>query len=205
VLVAALPGALSAFGILGSDVVRDYSRTVLLALPAGSALPRARIAARFRELEQQAGRDLRAQGWRGRIRFRRTLDVRYRGQGYELNVDFGPRLLQDFSAQHERRYGYAHAARDIEIVTLRLRASIAAAAVEGKPRAEPSIGGGARRGSILFQGRRMAGALLERDSLPVGRSYAGPAILTEYSATTVVPPGWRFHADRAGNLVIARR
>jgi N-methylhydantoinase A len=47
--------------------------------------------------------------------------------------------------------------------------------------------------------------LLERESLAEGRSYAGPAIVTEYSATTVAPPGWRLRVDRARNLVMTRR
>jgi N-methylhydantoinase A/oxoprolinase/acetone carboxylase beta subunit len=55
----------------------------------------------------------------------------------------------------------------------------------------------------MFDGRRLKTAILDRDSLTVGKKYSGPAVITEYSATTVVPPGMRFVLDRAGNVVIA--
>jgi N-methylhydantoinase A/oxoprolinase/acetone carboxylase beta subunit len=57
--------------------------------------------------------------------------------------------------------------------------------------------------SVMFDGRRLKTAILDRDSLTVGKKYSGPAVITEYSATTVVPPGMRFVLDRAGNVVIA--
>jgi N-methylhydantoinase A len=144
VLVPALPGALSAFGILVSDVVRDYSQTVLVP-GAGSSVPLERLRRSFGEMRKQAAADLQAQGWQGRARYEETLDLRYRGQGYELNVDFGPRLLEEFAAQHQRRYGYAHAGRQVEIVTLRLRARIPAAPLGAAERPAP----GARRHAPL--------------------------------------------------------
>ncbi|HYX70061.1 MAG TPA: hypothetical protein VE825_13065, partial [Terriglobales bacterium] len=63
--------------------------------------------------------------------------------------------------------------------------------------AEPAL-----RAPVLFDSRRYPTPIRERAGLVPGRSYTGPAVVTEYSATTVVPPGMRFRLDRAGNLVI---
>jgi N-methylhydantoinase A len=201
VIVPEFPGALSAFGILVSDVVKDDSRTVLWR--ASDGIPQQRLEAEFRKLEAAARRDLKREGWQGAVECRCSLDVRYRGQGYELNVAFTAGWLQGFHQEHQRRYGYCHPAREVEVVTLRLRARIASprpplARVRARRRAaEPAL-----RAPVLFDSRRYPTPIRERAGLVPGRSYTGPAVVTEYSATTVVPPGMRFRLDRAGNLVI---
>ena len=55
---------------------------------------------------------------------------------------------------------------------------------------------------MIFASREVSTAILDRNSLKAGVRLRGPAIVTEYSATTVVPPGASFHLDRAANLVI---
>src|SRR5262249_33287903 len=81
VIVPGLPGALSAFGILVSDVVKDYSRTVLWR--TRDELPAKRLHREFDDLRRKAEKDFRGEGWRGAIRRQLSVDVRYRGQGYE--------------------------------------------------------------------------------------------------------------------------
>ena len=135
VMIPARPGALSAFGILASDVVKDYSRTVLWTLSGHSlvegrrAFRRAKLEKEFRELETTARKELRTEGWSGilrsAVRYERSLDLRYRGQGYELNVPAFDAAIEKvtsrFHQEHQRSYGYHHAGREIELVTLRLR------------------------------------------------------------------------------------
>ena len=122
VIVPALPGALSAFGILVSDVVKDYSRTVLWRV--ADKLPIERLEREFAALCRRAEADFRDEKWIGTIRHQPSVDVRYRGQGYELNVPYTRKVIQDFRNQHQRRYGYDYPAREVELVTLRLRATI---------------------------------------------------------------------------------
>jgi N-methylhydantoinase A len=59
--------------------------------------------------------------------------------------------------------------------------------------------------SVIFDGRARATRVLRRDDLPVGATLRGPAVICEYSATTVVPPGWRLAMDRLGGLVLEDR
>ncbi len=210
VIVPALPGALSAFGILVSDVVKDYSRTVLWRV--ADKLPVGPLEHEFATLRRRAEKDFREEGWKGAIKHQRSVDVRYQGQGYELNVPYSGQLLGDFRREHQRRYGYNYPARDVELVTLRLRGTIksranhATAHVGTGAAARP---GRARPGRVLkdsvpvfLGGKKFAAAIHSRDTLPAGRKYSGPAVIVEYSATTVVPPGIAFRTERSGNLII---
>ena len=120
VIIPAFPGALSALGILASDVVKDYSRTILWRV--SGKVPTAPLKREFAALEKTAARNFRDEAWAGIPRYSRSIDLRYRGQGYELNIPFTNNLLRDFHEEHHRRYGYTHPNREIELVTVRLRA-----------------------------------------------------------------------------------
>jgi len=225
VIIPALPGALSALGILVSDVVKDYSCTILLS--ASGKIPQARLLQEFAALRKQAAIDFQQEGWRGKVRYQSSVDLRYRGQGYELNLPFTKNLLADFHNEHRRRYGYSHPGRPVELVTLRLRASVKSAHVEkmdhmrkmNQIKHTNHVGTAALeslsrtklgspsplKASVLFDGKKLATKIYSRDELNSGKTYLGPAIITEYSATTVIPPGKRFHLDRAGNLIVTIR
>jgi len=206
VIVPALPGALSAFGILVSDVVKDYSRTVLWR--ALDELPLNRLDREFRVLRQKADHDFRNENWRGRLVHELSVDVRYRGQGYELNVPYSRRLKEAFRREHKKRYGYEYPEREIELVTLRLQASmetsqakLAKRALSATPAAR-MVSIPVERVPMVFEGKKLHASVYTRDSLLPGRKLSGPAIVAEYSATTVIPAGKAFWLDRHGNLVI---
>jgi len=209
VIVPALPGALSAFGILVSDVVKDYSRTVLFRTL--DEIPTKLLDQEFGSLRRQADKDFRAEGWRGAIRRQLSVDVRYRGQGYELNVLYTGRLIATFRREHERRYGYSYPAREIELVTLRLRATMKSSqsglgtASILKRAEQKNHDNPVERASIYLEGKKTTAATYDRESLRPGKKYSGPAVVTEYSATTIVPPGKRFWLDPSGNLLIRIR
>ncbi len=205
VIVPALPGALSAFGILVSDVVKDYSRTVLWR--ALEKLPLARLDQEFAVLRRKAQDDFRAESWEGKVTNHASIDVRYRGQGYELNVPYTRGLMGAFRREHERRYGYGYPDREVELVTLRLRASVKSTLRAGTHAlSHPEVrspGHAPARVPVFFDGKKISTAIWARELIPPGRKLSGPAVVTEYSATTVVPPRKRFWIDAAGNLVIA--
>jgi N-methylhydantoinase A/oxoprolinase/acetone carboxylase beta subunit len=109
VIVPAHAGVLSALGMLVADCVRDYSASVL----------NADRHAAFARLERAARRDMRQQGF-DEVALVRTIDMRYEGQSYEINV---PRdRTGAFDEAHERRYGYRHAGRATQAVTARVQA-----------------------------------------------------------------------------------
>lgn len=200
IIVPAMPGALSAYGILASDLVKDYSRTLVLSLRFKS--PAANIGKQLQALENRAQQEFRAEGWTGKIHFERSADLRYRGQGFELNVRFSPALVKEFHIAHQTRYGYSHPEREVELVTLRLRARMKTprtpirsltglknAAVKPEKRA------------VWFDRKSLPTFIYDRTALHPGRKLTGPAVIMEYSGTTVVPPGITFSVDRVGNLL----
>jgi N-methylhydantoinase A len=214
VIVPELPGALSAFGILVSDVVKDYSRTVLWRVL--EKVPFRQLDQEFSALRRKAQQDFRTEGWQGRIQHRFSIDVRFRGQGHELNIPYTRRLAQAFRREHERRYGYSYPRCEIELVTLRLRATITSVQSRlGRARQEGALAGqfdavepGGRipeTRPVWLAGKKVTARIYARNSLRPGRKFAGPAIVTEYSATTVVPAEKRFWLDQSRNLLVQIR
>jgi N-methylhydantoinase A len=201
VIVPAMPGALSAYGILVSDVVKDYSRTVVQSI--GSKPFTAPIRKQFAALEQRAKREFRDEGWGGRLHFEPSADLRYRGQGFELNIPFSPDLVNEFHRQHHFRYGYSHPDREVELVTLRLRARLKTRR-ESMSRASKGSSSAAKmqKRQVWSAGRMVAVSLYDRAGLRAGQRLRGPAIIAEYSATTFVPSGLTFLADAVGSLLI---
>jgi N-methylhydantoinase A len=207
VIVPAFPGALSALGILASDIVKDYSRTVLWQV--SKDVLNAKVNREFAALERAAARDFAGEGWQGKPQYRRTVDLRYHGQGYELNLPFTKNLLNDFEKEHQRRYGYAHTGGEIELVTLRLRAILKMSktqrAADTFVRRTEFRKASRSKAEVFFDGRKFPTKLYAREEITPKRKYIGPAIITEYSATTVVPPGKTFWIDRAANLIVKIR
>ena len=196
VLVPVLPGALSAVGILLADTMREYSRTVMKGVDAD-------LEAVFRELEGVGFAEFEAEGLAGEAL--RSVDLRYTGQGYELNVPFGPGMAQAFHALHQRRYGFANEARPLEIVNVRVRLVAAGDPFEPSRQAVAEGDGAAAlvgTRDVYFEGGLHETRLYERDRLHAGDVFSGPAIVSEYSSATILPPGDVLRVDTFGNLVI---
>jgi N-methylhydantoinase A len=196
VLVPKMPGALSALGILLADTVRDYSKTVMLG-------PDSPLEPLFAELERLGAEELPSAAV-GAVSSR-SVDIRYAGQGYELNVPAGPDMLPSFHRAHRRRYGHGDESRTVEVVTVRVRVTLPAEPVEFPPsRLRDGDGRQARIGSrrVIFGGEHREALVYDRERLRAGDRFAGPAIVTEYSATTVVPIGHLASVDGGHNLII---
>ncbi len=206
VLLPIFPGALSALGILRADVVTEFSRTVLLTVQS-AARAKSEIESGFRSLEREGRRAMLGEGFSAsKIRIERRLDLRYAGQAYELSVPAAGDFVAAFHRAHEARYGYHDAKRTVEIVNLRVRAT----GVTEKPGlrkiATASKGGSVSltRGTIdcVLDGRKCRAALIARDELRSGDSLSGPAVISEYSATTLVPHGWTGRVDAYGQILL---
>ena len=215
VLVPRHPGNFSALGLLAADIKHDDVRTRVGPLREG--LPALRAA--FAEMETAARRQLEREGFVPEAqRLLRSLDLRYRGQAFELNLGIGdaaaggalPAIDQieaDFHRCHRENYGHANPQATVELVNARLTAY----GLVPKPAAERHAGSGGtldaalvERRPVWFAGRAHDCPVWERDRLPEGASLQGPAIVEEFGATTVVPPGWRGALDAHGNLRFER-
>src|SRR5262249_13423663 len=188
VIVPSLAGALSALGMLLADHTRDYS---------ASALQSRKIERIFRDLERKARRDM------PRCRVARSADLRYAGQSYELNVPWNAAdVAAPFHRLHHSIYGYSNPERAVEIVTVRVKATI----VVSKPKLRAERGTrakGLEKRRIRTGGSWRLVPVYQRSGVP-SRAVGGPALVTDYGATTLIPDGWRFAVDRAGNLIITQ-
>ena len=204
VIVPTSPGALSAVGVLVADVVKDQSRTVMFGYAPRQLTKVSRI---FKDMEREARTVLRGEGFvDSRQRHERSLAMRYRGQSFELEVRMTRGdIASGFHRAHLERYGYAQEESEIEIVSARLRSfGLVDRLVATKVQAS-SRGGFARPHEYKvahFGGRKLRVGVYGRDNLSGGDKLRTPCIVTEYSATTLVPEDALAAIDRFGNLII---
>jgi N-methylhydantoinase A len=204
ILVPASPGALSAIGVLVADVVKDQSRTVMLEAVSGVGPKLRRI---FDELEKQARVDLRREGFpENKQRHERSLAVRYKGQSFELQIkQTDGNLAGAFHRAHRARYGYAQERNMVEIVSARVR-SIGVVEKLKVRRLNGSTSKSFTRGrqfaETFFERKKIRAEVYRREEIMAGSRLRAPCIVSEYSATTLVPEGCKAGIDSHGNLII---
>ena len=204
VIVPAHSGAFSALGCLVSPLRYDTVQTHRSRLETWDAKV---VEERFSALEAQCLRPLLDEGHAvERIVLLRSLDLRYVGQNYELEIGFvpgGPGALRAaFEKRHRQLYGYA-TGENVECVNLRVTAR---AAEEPPPMPAPPSGTSAAATGSHRAYFPETGAVemlrYDRASLPPGHLVEGPAMIEDDWSTTIVYPSMRCVADRLGNLVI---
>ena len=220
VLIPPNGGLLSAYGMLFADVVKDYSQTVLWRFEQDGAAAENLVEALnlgFAALLDRAEREMRAEAFApDQLIVARSLDMRYAGQSYELNIPNASEmpahvgsvagLVERFHAAHERRFGYARADASVEVVNLRLTATAETANPPISP--HPLSNADASRAALvqapaIFEDEYFQTVYYQRERLRPGNRIPGPAIITEFSATTVVPPNFEATVDAYQNLILS--
>ena len=200
VLVPRAGGVLSALGLAISDLRRDYVHPLLGRL---DEVDQAELAAAYAGLEERARRDLD-----GPVLERRA-DLRYRGQSFELTVtitdpDGLGSLGARFHVEHERRYGYRMQDEPVELVSLRLVATVPVPKPELRAdAAAPPLSGGRRAANL--DGGWLQVAIVAGAGLAPGTELRGPAVVEHPESTVVIRPGWRGRVDGAGSLELEWR
>jgi N-methylhydantoinase A len=203
VVVPAYSSAFSAFGCLVSDLRYDRAQTFRAAL---IGLDPADLDDRFGKLEAEVRAPLASEGFRPeQIQIERSLDLRYAGQNYELEVpvaagEAGDQIRARYNALHRARYTYA-TDEDVECVNLRVSARVPSRRVEltaadvdqtAAPIAEhiasfPELG-------------RVRVPVYRRGE--VGAPILGPALIEDANTTVVLCPGQQARADQWGHLYL---
>jgi N-methylhydantoinase A len=191
-------GVLAAVGLVVSPRRRDVQRSVFL---GGAALTAEAIS----ELVQELGEQARTELGESEAELTATYELRYRGQAFELAVDgelrADPRdLRQAFEAIHEERYGYHDADQELELVTLRVSATLAGAEVSLSEADEPEEPEHGEREATLEGGRVTLATL--RGLVPAGTEIEGPCVVELPESTLLVPPGWAGEVDESGTIHI---
>jgi N-methylhydantoinase A len=214
IVIPPTPGLFSAFGLLYTDVEHHYVRTYQR---QAHHLDLEELNHLWNRMEDEALTQLDSAGFTGAaIRIRRSADLRYRGQSFELTVPVRPgrfdaravaELEEEFGREHERTYGHrAGPDEPVELVSLR----VVARGLPERPRLPDRIrldrdgadasGGQLRRVYFGPEYGWLEAPILRRRDLASRRT--GPFIVEEYDATCVVPPGLRADLDAYGNIVI---
>lgn len=196
-------GVLSAIGVVAADVVKDQSHTVMIEYAPGIT----KLDRLFYELERLGTRALRREGFQqSEQRHERSLAVRYKGQSFELEItDPGGNIAASFHNAHENRYGYSQRSNPVEIVSIRLRSSGLTGGLKPKRlkrMAKSSFVKPHGHAPTYFDGQRLSSNIYQREKLLSGTRLHVPCIVTEYSATTLVPAGSQARIDSFGNLII---
>ena len=228
VLAPTHPGILSALGVAIANVVKDYSRTVML---RGGEIDRQRLEEEFHGMENRAREELRQEGLPvDRMTAHRFLDARYVGQSFELTIDYPApssrrsdlqrAIANRFYQAHMQRFGYADRMEAVEIVNLRLKLELEVE--KPSPRLENSLEDtGPQPGQssssksesdasaafieeaeVVFREGVLTTGLYQRERLMPGNRIDGPALMLQLDTTIVVPPGWGGVVDPFGNLIL---
>jgi len=201
ILLPKNPGLLCAWGALGAPLGREYSLTIRETRPELR-----RLQSRARPMVARARAELLHDGASANaIRNELWVDMRYRGQSYELEVELHPHFVDEFHEAHRRMFGHSAAQAAVEVVNLRLRAHAAGPAI-----VPPRL---ARRASplALSHTRVLAGnsyrtmPVYERDAIGAGVHLSGPMIIVELSSTAYVSPEFSLRCDDYGNLHLEAR
>jgi N-methylhydantoinase A len=212
VIVPPLPGAFSAWGMLETELRKDYSHSFYGSLERAD---RAELAKLLEEMEAEGRAALREQGVAdSAVRVEHALDLRYEGQEYTLVVgltgldevrgeDFAGTVGERFHDTHLRRFGHANSGAPMEVVVLRTTVLGDLGRPQPAPRAiEPDRSWPSERRSVVFGGSEHDTVIVRRADLPIGGRLSGPAIVVEETATTVLPPGASLQVDPLGAIII---
>ncbi|MEW6771842.1 MAG: hydantoinase/oxoprolinase family protein [Bacillota bacterium] len=209
ILVPLYPGVTSAWGMLAADVRHDYSLTCVMELNPGAGPA---LDDRFAALLRRGREDLLREGFKEtQVTLARLVDIRYKGQSYELTLPVPGRPLGEgelislagrFHRMHRKHYGYCRENAPLEIVTLRLVAT--GRLPKMKP---PSRKAGREVEAVGTRRVYLAGApqdvpVYHRRQVGPGWEVDGPAIISQADSTTLIWPGDRARCDRWGNIII---
>jgi N-methylhydantoinase A len=212
VIVPRFPGAFSAWGMLETEIRKDFARSYFTAL---ADLDHGALATLLEEQEREALDSLAAEGIdRAQGRVQHAVDVRYAGQEYTLTIpleaaaepraaSFAADVSGRFDRAHEQRFGHSNPGAPVEFVVVR------STGLGDLGRAEPqrlearAASFGSEQRPIVFGRSERTAQVVRREELPPGAVVEGPAVIVEATATTVVPPGATLRVDDYGTLVLS--
>ncbi len=207
-----IPGAFSALGLVGTDLRRDYVRTVYTT--TATADPSV-LEAAFRAMEAEGSAMLERAGIAaGRRRFDRSVDARYAGQSYELNVPVAGGavdaaaiggIAEAFHGRHAQTYGHDNRAEPVQFVSLRLAAIgiIPPLVIRQQPAAAGTHSAKPSREVWFRSTGTITAGVHDRARMAEAAVVDGPAVIESLESTILVPPGWQARMDGDGFILMA--
>ena len=185
-----------------ADIIKDYSSTVMLSEKEAKYEA---IKELFSILEKKAREDLKKEGAED-ILFEKYLDMRYKGQSFEVKVPFSQNFIKEFHNKYEKIYGFKNLDRETQVVNIRLRAigKTEKPEIEKIEKGSEKIDNKAILGKTktVFDGKEIETYVIDRKHLKANNKIDFPSIVVEYSSTIVIPPECFAYVDEFGNLII---
>lgn len=201
VLVPPLASTFSAFGMLTADVVKDYAKTIM----APDSVSLNQIALAFEPLVERALLEMEVEGIStGDISILKLVDVRYRGQSFELSVDFDHNVRQNFHGAHLQFYGYAREDAPLEFVNIRVRAigKVESPRISAQPLSDPDPAHALMyKKAVAYSQGEITTKFYDWERLDPGNHIAGPAIILREDTTVLLNSGDDGIIDMYGNLI----
>lgn len=210
VVVPVFPGVFSALGALMADAKFNYMQTSVM---YSGGLDPERVNQVYAELEGRALVDFTREGFPDAPLLVRSVDMRYYGQNWELEVPLsggrisGREVVQaraNFDLEHERRFGWAFPEAPFEFVNFRLAAIARRSPVVLPTVPEGPLPSPVKIGQVYFKesGGFVPCPIYRRDGLLAGNSMLGPAVVTSDDATVLMPPDSQSRVDAYGNVLM---
>jgi N-methylhydantoinase A len=203
ILVPKHAGVLSALGMTVADIVKDYSKSVLLKVKKDGYR---KLSDLFKPLNSRGMKEVISEGIRkNSIKMENSVDMRYVGQSHELMIPFNRSYIENFHKFHNRTYGYSNLNYEIEVVNIRVR-------VVGKTR-KPALGKVqiitsenkqeiAKKTKCFYRGKWLKTDIFDRNKIQTHSQIKGPALIVEDTSTTFLSPEYVCNVDDHENLII---
>jgi N-methylhydantoinase A len=202
VIISKFASTLSAYGMLASNVIKDYVKTVMLPATVAKNI----ISDLFTPMITQGKKEIASEGIKSsRIEIQTSVDVRFSGQSYELKVPYSDTFIQNFHKAHRITYGYTYDDKAIEIVNLRVRA-IGIIDPIHLPQARMDTQNSTPRPmkykSIELLGNKRNLPVYDYVQLMPGFKFTGPALIVSSDTTILIQPEDIVNVDSYQNLLI---
>ena len=206
ILVPKNAGVLSALGMTVADIVKDYSRSILLKVRENGY---SEILDLFKPLISKGMKDVLSEGIReSSVKVENSVDMRYMGQSHELTLPFKKSYIEDFHKLHKKTYGHANTDYGIEVVNIRVRVigKTRKPSLRKKVKIAPVKGQTVtRKTKCYFRGKWLKADIYDRNRVRTHSRIKGPAVIVEDTSTTFLPPEYICTIDDYENLIIEKK
>jgi N-methylhydantoinase A len=202
VIISKYASTLSAFGMLASNVIKDYVKTVMLPGTFAQEI----ISDLFSPLIAKGYSEITNEGISSaQIEIQQSLDIRYKGQSYELNIPYSDNFVTDFNNTHHLIYGYSYIDKPFEIVNIRVRAvgkiqPISLPQISATPKYEQSVPKEYKRAELSNGTTSLP--IYDYSNLMPGTNLYGPAIIVSSDTTILINQHDVVNVDKYQNLII---
>lgn len=206
IIIPPYQGVFSAVGMLLAKSTREASMSILKPLSNIDLIKLEKLFSKIEgDIEEEISRDF---GIKPKIAYHRTIDLRYKGQSFYLNIPCKmskEEIMKDFNRIHKRIYSHSFDNKEIEIVNIRVKGISRDKELLLPSEEEIEYSKDYPRSEKIYFDHRYQDALFYiKESIKENEHISGPAILSSSHSTAFIPPNYTGKKTKKGNLIIER-